>query len=90
LYGAFLVKEFRHAGAPQTGDQAAAHWVRRHRKDDRDERCRLLCREDCTSRRDNDIDPLSRTNSAAISAKFYLLGSNLFFWTPGAMNGSTL
>jgi hypothetical protein len=27
-----------------------------HRKDDRDERCRLLCREDCTSRRDNDID----------------------------------
>src|SRR5262249_49083214 len=44
------------AGLHQTGDQAAAHWVRCHRKDNRDERCRLLCREDCTSHRDNDID----------------------------------
>jgi hypothetical protein len=45
------------AGPGQTCDQAGAERVRRHRKDDRDERCRLLCREDwCGCVRDNDID----------------------------------
>src|SRR5262249_1438610 len=34
----------------------AANWVRRYGEDDWNDRCRLLCREDCTSHRDNDID----------------------------------
>ena len=35
------------ARSRQTRDQAAADRVRCHREDDRDDRCRLLCREDC-------------------------------------------
>ena len=35
---------------------AGAEWVRRDRENDRDDRCRLLCRDDRGSRRDNDID----------------------------------
>ena len=35
------------ARSRQTCDQAAADRVARHRKDDRDDRCRLLCCEDC-------------------------------------------
>jgi hypothetical protein len=43
-------------------------WVRRLHENDRDDRCRLFCRERCwVCHSDNDID-LSRTNSAAISA----------------------
>src|SRR5262249_60278003 len=40
----------------QARDHPAANWVQRHRKDDRDFGCHLLCREDRASRRDNDID----------------------------------
>ena len=45
------------ARSRQTRDQAGADRVSRRREDDRDDRCRLLCREDRRgSRRDNDID----------------------------------
>ena len=45
------------ARSRQTRDQAGADRVPRRREDDRDDRCRLLCRDDCRgSRRDNDID----------------------------------
>src|SRR6516165_12320902 len=41
----------------QTRDKAGADRVARARKDNRDHRCRLLCRDDCWgSHRDDDID----------------------------------
>ena len=57
------------ARSRQTRDQAGADRVRRHREDDRDDRCRLLCREDCAVPAVTMTSTLSRTNSAAISAK---------------------
>ena len=45
------------AWARQTRDEAAADWVARHRKYDRNHRCRLLCRDDrCSCRCNNDVD----------------------------------
>ena len=45
------------ARSRQTRDEAGADRVARRREHDRDDRCRLLCREDCGgSSRDNDID----------------------------------
>ena len=43
-------------GRARARDQAAADRVARQREHDRDDRCRLLCREDRGSRRDDDID----------------------------------
>src|SRR5205807_257163 len=40
----------------QTCDEAEANRVGCQREDDGYDRCRLLCREDCASRGDNDID----------------------------------
>jgi hypothetical protein len=40
----------------QAGDEAGAERVVGDRKDDRDDRCRLLCSSDCASDRDDDID----------------------------------
>jgi hypothetical protein len=41
----------------QGSDQTGAERVVRHWEDNRDDRCRLLCREDgCDARRDDDID----------------------------------
>jgi hypothetical protein len=44
------------AGSPQAGDEAHANWVYRKVKDDRDDRCHLLCRGGPGCRRDDDID----------------------------------
>ena len=43
-------------GRDKTCDQAATERVRRHREDDWNDRSRLLCRCDCASLGDNDID----------------------------------
>ena len=56
------------ARSRQTSDQAAADRVRRRREDDRDDRCRLLCREMTAASCVTMTSTLSRTNSAAISA----------------------
>ena len=40
----------------QTCDEAAANWIVRDRKDNRDDRCCLLCGDDCSSRGDDDVD----------------------------------
>src|SRR5262249_59495874 len=40
----------------QARDKAGAKWVICRREHDRDDRCGLLCRGDCSSRRQDDID----------------------------------
>ena len=57
------------ARSRQARDETAADRIARHRKDDRDDRCRLLCRERPRCPDVTMTSTLSRTNSAAISAK---------------------
>ena len=57
------------ARSRQARDEAGADRVPRHREHDRDDRCRLLCRDDVAVPDVTMTSTLSRTNSAAISAK---------------------